>query len=465
MNSEHLIDARIHCLGIGGAGMAPLAELLAARGATVTGSDRAVTRQTGLLQGRGIAVQQGHEPAHVKDADMVVYSSAIREDNPERAWAAAHGIPQYRRARVVGDLMRRAYSVAVAGTHGKTTTTAMIGHLLAAGGMEPTVLGGGEFAGLMSNAQIGRSDLLVTEADEYDRSFLSMYPTVATVNNIEADHLDCYGTYDAIADAFVAFAARIPFYGHVIVCTDDPGVRAVLDRLPPSTLTCGTGDEARLRGTVVRMGSDGAEVRVHKDGAELGTYMLHAVGEHNVRNSLVAAAAALQCGMTFAQVAAAFPGFGGVKRRMEVIGRLADVTVIDDYAHHPTEIRATIEAARAMSFDRVVVVFQPHLYSRTRDFMEAFAASLGLADVVVVVDIYAAREEPIEGIDSQRIVERLRAAGHHEAQHVPSGRQVVDLLVPTLRAGDVVMLMGAGDINGIAGELLEGIAGAKTSRS
>jgi len=452
---------RIHCIGIGGAGMGPLAEVLHARGWTVTGSDRQRSSQSERLARLGIKVQYGHDADLVTGAEMVVYSSAIRADNPERAWAASHGVPQYRRAEILGDLTRGAWSVAVAGTHGKTTTTALVGHVLARAGLRPTVLVGGEVVGLGSNALIGGDRLLVTEADEFDRTFLALHPTVAVITNIEADHLDCYRDLAEIKDAFTAFAGRVPFYGAVVANADDPGVREVLPRIARRTVTCGLAAGAMYRAEHRRAPS-GTSVDVWQAGRKLGTFEMALVGEHNVRNALVALAAATESGATFAQFADAAPQFAGVRRRLERVGEAAGVTVIDDYAHHPTEIRASLAAARAMGFGRLVTVFQPHLYTRTRDFMDGFAESLAASDVVVVADIYAAREEPIPGVSARGIVDKLAARGHRAVHHVADGAAAVRAVLPLVRSGDAVLLMGAGDINQAAGALLAGLGHGTT---
>ncbi|MBD3240955.1 MAG: UDP-N-acetylmuramate--L-alanine ligase [Chitinivibrionales bacterium] len=456
------IRRRIHCIGIGGAGMAPLAELLCARGAHVTGSDRQDSRTTQRLREAGIEVQTGHEPQLVRDAQMVVYSSAVGVENPERAYAQHQGIPQYRRAEVLGQLMRHAFSVGVAGTHGKTTTTAMIGHLLSEAGLDPTVMV--EMPGRSSNGLIGSEDLLVTEADEYDRSFLAMYPVVAVLTNVEADHLDCYGTIDRIKDAFIEFCSHVPFYGCVVACIDDPGVCEVIERTAATVVTCATGREADYRGSWQPLSGGGALVQVDGPDGVCGAFELKLMGEHNVRNALAAAVAAMRSGVPFESIAAAMPSFGGVRRRMEVVGEAQGVRVIDDYAHHPTEVRATLRAVRGMSAGRVFTVFQPHLYSRTRDFIDAFAESLMESDMVCVVDIYAAREEPIPGVSSSAIVERVRALGHGDAAHVASCADAVEMVAPRVQAGDVVILMGAGDIGASAQPMLERIAYGSTGR-
>lgn len=446
---------RVHCIGIGGAGMAPLAELLAARGATVTGSDRQDSLTTRRLREAGIEVQVGHEPRLVTDAQLVVYSSAIGTGNPERAYAQREGIPQYRRADVLGQLMRHAFSVGVAGTHGKTTTTAMVGHVLAEAGWDPTVLV--EMPKRSSNGLIGRVDLLVTEADEYDRSFLAMYPAMATLTNVEADHLDCYGTVERIKDAFVEFCSRVPFYGCVTACIDDAGVREVIGRVAVDVVTCATDREADYRACWEPLEA-GARVTVDGPEGRCGTFELGLVGEHNVRNALAAVVTTLRMGVPFESIAAAMPSFGGVRRRMEIVGVARGVRVIDDYAHHPTEVRATLRAVRGMTSGRVVTVFQPHLYSRTRDFLDAFAESLSESDMVVIVDIYAAREEPIPGVSSAAIVERVRGLGHTDVSHAADGAQAVEMVASRVNDGDIVVLMGAGDIGQSAQVMLERIS-------
>jgi len=450
----------VHLIGIGGAGMSPLAEVLARIGCRVTGSDRERSQATARLEERGITVQYGHEPDLVTGAEMVVYSSAIRPDNPERAWARDHGVAQVRRAEIVGDVMRMGMSIAVAGTHGKTTTTSLVTHLLSCCGPAPLALVGGVMRRPAPQPQVAAGTAVVVEADEFDRSFLSMYPTVAVVTTIEEEHLDIYRDLDDIKNAFIQFVNHAPFYGMAVVCTDDTNVRSIVPFLKPRVVTCGLDAGARYRASDVRREGAVTVFTAACDGAALGTVRLPLAGAHNVRNALCALAAVVETGTPFDAAAAAMASFGGVRRRMEIAGVEKGVTVIDDYAHHPGEIRAVIAALKTMEYKRIIAVFQPHLYTRTRDFMDMFAESLMPADVIVVAPIYRSREEPIEGVSAETIVNKARAAGHGSAHYVMQADQAAPLLAPVVRPGDAVVVMGAGDIWQVCAKLLKEIAHA-----
>ncbi len=452
------LPKRVHCIGIGGAGMAPLAELLLSRGCRVTGSDRERSQRTERLERLGIEVQYGHEPRLVEDAQVVVYSSAIGPDNTERRHATARGLAQIRRAEVLGDLMRGAFSIGVSGTHGKTTTTAMVGHILTVAGMRPTLLVGGEMAETGSHAVVGGEEYVVTEADEYDRSFLALHPTLAAVTNIEEDHLDCYRDLEDIQRAFAQFVSQVPFYGAVILGIDSPAVGSIASSARGEVVTCAVDSDADYRARFELDPGGATVVTVCHGGEPLGRFELTLPGVHNVRNALTAAVVAMRAGVSFDDVCRAMPCFRGVRRRMEVVGRAAGVVVVDDYAHHPSEVRATLAGLSAMSFRRTVVIFQPHLYSRTRDFLDGFVESLAVSDVLVVVDIYAARESPIPGVSAQAIIDGVRARGHRAAHHVAHPAQAVDLVAPLVREGDVVVFMGAGDIGMSGPRLVEHLA-------
>jgi UDP-N-acetylmuramate--alanine ligase len=447
---------KIHMVGIGGAGMSPLAEVLLSRGHTVTGSDRAASDASRRLETLGIKVQYGHDPDFVKGAELLVYSSAVKDDNPERKYAVDNGIPEIRRAEVLGDIMRSNFTICVAGTHGKTTTTSLIGTVLTDAKMSPTVLVGGMLRSVGSHAIVGDGGVVVAEADEYDRSFLAMYPTMAVITNIEADHLDCYADLDEIKDAFVEFTDRVPFDGAVIACIDDEGVRSVLPRIRRSLFTYGTDSKADFRAVNIKFNGGRTDFSVvYKRGLEIGHVSIGIPGMHNVMNTLAALAVATETDIRFSVAADSVSNFLGVKRRFEVVGCMSGVTVVDDYAHHPGEISATMAAARSRGYKRVAVVFQPHLYSRTRDFMEQFARSLSVADVVVVTDIYKAREQPIPGVNAEDIVGKIKTInGTVDAYYVKDKGDVSDVLRGKVHSGDVLILMGAGDIWEIAKDFI-----------
>lgn len=441
---------RVHLVGIGGVGMSALAEVLHDRGYGVSGSDRQRTPLTRCLERRGIAVQVGHEPQLVRTVDLLVYSSAIRPENAERRYARGHGITEIRRAEMVARLMREATSVGVAGTHGKTTTTALVTHVLVAAGLRPTGLVGGVLCGRESCALLGRPDLLVVEADEFDRSFLAMQPSHAIITNIDADHLECYGDIDELTRAFVAFADSVGSSGVVFVCADDPRAAGAAACIGAPVVTYGLTANADLRARRPVLDARSSGFDVCRGGSTLGRVELPLPGLHNVRNALAAFCAAERLGVDVGEVRAALATFPGLKRRFEVVGACHGATVIDDYAHHPREVSATLAAARVGEPRRVIAVFQPHLYSRTRDLCDEFAASLMQADVVVVCGVYGSREDPIPGVTGETIVRALRAQGHGNAHYIEQAAAVPERLAPVLRPGDSVVVMGAGDIGQVA---------------
>jgi UDP-N-acetylmuramate--alanine ligase len=354
--------------------------------------------------------------------------------------------------------MRAYTAVCVAGTHGKTTTTSLIGAVFAGANVRPTVLVGGTLRTQGAPLVIGDSGIMVAEADEYDRSFLAMYPAVAVITNIEADHLDCYKDLDDIKNAFVAFTGRVPFYGSVVCCGDDPGVRDIIPRIKRKCVIYGLMKGADYTARAITFESGRATFEAVRNGAPLGVATLSIPGMHNVVNSLAAIAVATEMGIPFDLAADALNTFGGVKRRFEVVGRGRGVSVIDDYAHHPGEISATLDAAKRSGFKRIFAVFQPHLFSRTRDFMDAFAGSLSVADVVTVTDIYKAREEPIAGVTAATIVKKLRDLGHRDAHYCSRKEDIAGSLVSRLADGDAVVVMGAGDITETAAQIAEALS-------
>lgn len=446
-------------IGIGGAGMSPIAELLHHCGHIVTGSDRVKSALTERLEHLGIRVQYDHIPALVKGAQIVVYSSAVPKTSDERVFAYEKGIQQIRRAELLGDLMRSYNTVCVCGTHGKTTTTSLIGTILHEAQLEPTVLVGGTLSSTQSPLLIGNSRIMVAEADEYDRSFLAMYPTIAVITNIDADHLDCYTDIQAIKNAFKTFTERLPFYGLVIACSDDANVREVVAQVKTTVFTYGIGGDADYRAGNITYHHGLPRFTVWYQGKELGSVALAVPGLHNIRNALAALAIAREEGVDFASIAESLKNYKGVKRRFEIVATVNGITVVDDYAHHPREIQATLEAARAGDYTRIVAVFQPHLYSRTRDFLKEFAATLAQADKVIVTSIYKSREEPIPGVSATALCAEISACGKAEVSYVEDYTAIPELLQHQLHAGDLVLFMGAGNINESAFRLVEVLHG------
>ncbi len=447
----------LHFIGIGGAGMSPLAEVLFRMGHRTSGSDRERSATTDRLRDLGIGVQIGHEPDLVRSADMVVFSSAVPKDNPEMVFALNNNIPIARRAEMLGELMREKLSIGVSGTHGKTTTTGLVSEIFMYAGKDPTVLVGGVLRKLGTNGRFGNGDVLIAEADEYDRSFLCMNPSVAIVTNIEADHLDCYRDYEDIRNSFVQYVRKLPSYGTLIACADDAGAGSLCGETDATTITYGIGENAQYRADDIRDHDDGVEFTVLKRGKTFGRVNLPLSGLHNVRNATAAIAVSLELGLDFQTIAEALMRFEGVSRRFEILAVERGITIVDDYAHHPSEVRATLEAARRKGYKKVVAVFQPHLYSRTRDFAPEFAAALKLADKAIVTGIYQSREQPIPGVTGNTIVEKAQEPPRSDCTYVENMYEVSRRLAPELAEGDAVLLMGAGDIWKIGSGLREEI--------
>jgi len=451
---------RVHFVGIGGIGMSGIAELLANLGYVVSGSDTRRTEVTARLeQALGVAVFTGHAADHVGGADVVVYSSAVRPDNPEVVAARQRGIPVVPRAEMLAELMRLRFSVAVAGSHGKTSTTSMVALVLERAGLDPTAVIGGRLRVFGSNARLGQGDYMVAEADESDRSFLMLWPSVAIVTNIDDEHMETYGSLADLQQAFVDFANKVPFYGAVVACADDPNVRTILPCITRRVVTYGLDNpEASVCATGVELGAFGGRCVVHRrtpDATQtLGTLELVVPGRHNLQNALAAVAVGEHVGLGFAGVAAALAGFQGAERRFERCGDVEGVLVVDDYGHHPTEIAAVIAAARATFDRRLVVAFQPHRYSRTAHLMDAFGPALRGAAEIVLTDIYAAGEEPIAGVTMERLGESIRSAAGVPVHLARTLDEVVDTLVTIARRGDLVITLGAGSIGSVPTRLL-----------
>jgi UDP-N-acetylmuramate--alanine ligase len=453
---------RIHFIGIGGIGMSGIAEILLTMGYAVSGSDLRRSATTERLVGLGARVFEGHAAANAAASDVVVTSSAVSRDNPEVVEARARKIPVIQRAEMLAELMRLKYGIAVAGMHGKTTTTSMIAAVLAGGGLDPTVVVGGRVDSLGSNARLGNSQYLVAEADESDRSFLKLSHVLGVVTNLDREHMDCYSDMADVEGAFLEFMDRVPFYGATTACIDNELLRAVLPRVRRKVYTYGLSEDADFRVEMMTR-EDGSHARfeVNYKGLVMGPFRLHVPGKHNVLNAAAAVAVGVQLGVAPEQIALGLDSFRGVDRRFQIKGVERGVTVVDDYGHHPTEILATLQAARECGYKRVLVLFQPHRYTRTRDLMTEFAGAFGDADVVQVLDIYAASEEPIEGIDSKALVRAIGGKGVGYAGPVHAG---VEALVREAKEGDVVLTLGAGSVSQAAGMILENLrAGVRVS--
>jgi UDP-N-acetylmuramate--alanine ligase len=439
---------KLHFIGIGGIGMSGIAEILLDQGFTVTGSDQAANENTERLHSLGAQISVGHNAKNVgTDVDVLVYSSAVSPDNPELVEAQKRNIPAIRRAEMLAEVMRLKYGIGIAGTHGKTTTTSMVSLVLIEGGIDPTVIVGGRLRGLAgSNARLGQGEFIVVEADEFDRSFLSITPTIAVLTTLETDHLDCYRDLEDIKAAFIQFAGRVPFYGFVVLCLDEPALQEIIPKLKKKITTYGFNQQADLQAVNIVHHENTSRFLVVHEGKDLGEITLGIPGKHNIQNALAAIAVGLQLSVPFEKVKAGIQKFTGVFRRWEQKAEIDGVTVIDDYAHHPTEIRATLAGAKAGWRRRVVCVFQPHLYSRTRDFYDEFGRSFFNADVLVVTDVYPAREEPIQGVNGELVANAAKDFGHKQVFYVPEKKDLPEFLFKMKRRGDIIITMGAGDI-------------------
>jgi UDP-N-acetylmuramate--alanine ligase len=452
--------SRIHFVGIGGAGMSGIAEILCNYEEAhlhVSGCDLSAGEATAHLRELGIDVKKGHSPEHLEGVEMVVISSAVSEENEEVREARRRGIPVVRRAEILGELMRLRYGIAVAGTHGKTTTTSLVGTLLTEAGLDPTVIVGGRLRLLGTGARLGRSQYMVAEADEFDRSFLRLTPVIAVITTIDRDHLDTYRDMEDIQEAFVTFASRAPFFGRVIVCLDDANVRQILPRIADRRiLTYGFTPQAELSAVDLQPRQGGTRFSVRWREGLLGEIDLPMPGRHNVLNALATVGVGLSLRVPFHIIANAIGGFTGVHRRFELLGDWRGAAVIDDYAHHPTEVAATLEAARqSYPRGRVLAVFQPHLFSRTLDQAEAFGNALLGADLAVVNDVYPSREQPIPGVTGELVVEAARRSGHRNVSYCPSWKDAPAILAENVREGDVIVTLGAGDVNRLGKQLVE----------
>ena len=437
---------KVHFVGIGGIGMSGIAEILLNQGFEISGSDRALTDITDRLEKLGIKIYEGHKPENLKDVDVLVYSSAVTTDNPEVKAAIERKIPIIKRSEMLAETMRMKYGIGIAGTHGKTTTTSMVGLTLTEGGIDPTIIVGGKLSGLGgTNARLGNGEFIVVEADEFDRTFLKLTPAIAALTTLEREHLDTYKDLDDLKSAFVEFANKVPFYGFVVLCMDEPALQDLIPSINKKIFTYGLTTQADIRAVDISHNQFTSSFTVKYKEIELGKINLKIPGVHNVKNSLVAVCIAKELGIEFTVIKKALESFTGVYRRFEVKYN-NKYLVIDDYAHHPTETSATLAGIRAGWDRRLVVVFQPHLYSRTRDFFLEFGRSFLNSDVFICTDVYPAREEPIEGITGEIIVNAAQKFGHKNAHYVQDKKMVPEFLDRIKKENDIIVTMGAGDI-------------------
>ncbi|HET6676179.1 MAG TPA: UDP-N-acetylmuramate--L-alanine ligase [Nitrospiraceae bacterium] len=440
----------IHLVGIGGSGMSGIAEVLLTLGYKVSGSDLSASETTRRLEELGGRIAIGHQESNIGEAQVVVISSAVSAANPEVVAAKAKQVPVIPRAEMLAELMRLKYGVAIAGAHGKTTTTSMVANVLAQGGLDPTMVIGGKVNALGSHARLGRGDLLVAEADESDGSFLRLSPTIVAVTNIDREHLEHYGTMDRLNESFLEFINKVPFYGLAVLCADDERLRALLPRVVKRYHTYGlheqAGSSVDFRATDVNLRQWGSEFRAHFRGRNLGPFRLAIPGVHNVSNALIAIAIGLELDVPVDLIRKGLAAFSGVERRFHLRGEKAGIMIVDDYGHHPTEIRATLAAAKQGWDRRLVVLFQPHRYSRTRDLADEFAHAFDQADLLYVTDIYAAGEQPLPGVSGQALADAVRGAGQAVVTYVPRKESLPDQVLPALKSGDLVLTLGAGDI-------------------
>ena len=437
---------KIHFVGIGGIGMSGIAEILLNQGFEVSGSDLNLTEVTKRLTELGAKIYEGHSSENVRDADVLVYSSAVVRDNPEVRAAADKNIPIIKRAEMLAETMRMKYGIGIAGTHGKTTTTSMVGLTLTEGGIDPTIIVGGKLSGLGgTNARLGNGEFIVVEADEFDRTFLKLTPTIAAITTLESEHLDTYKDLDDIKTAFIEFANKVPFYGFVVLCLDETALQDIIPQINKTIFTYGTTAQADVRAIDIEHEGFSCQYTVIYKGNELGRIKLNIPGDHYVKNSLVAITIGMELGIDFKIIKKALEKFTGVYRRFETKYR-NDVLVLDDYAHHPTETTVTLAGIRAAWDRRLVVVFQPHLYSRTKDFYQDFGKSFLNSDVFICTDIYPAREKPIEGISGEMIANITKKLGHKNVHYIADKNEIPYKLMQLKKKDDIIITMGAGDI-------------------
>jgi UDP-N-acetylmuramate--alanine ligase len=437
---------KLHFVGIGGIGMSSIAEILLNQGFEISGSDRSLSDITRRLNTLGVKVYEGHSAENLKDADVLVYSSAVTLDNPEVMAAVEKKIPVIKRSEMLAEVMRMKYGIGIAGTHGKTTTTSMVGLTLTEGGIDPTIIVGGKLSGLGgTNARLGNGEFIVVEADEFDRTFLKLTPTIAALTTLESEHLDTYKDLNDIKSAFIEFANKVPFYGFVILCLDEEALQDIIPHINKKIITYGLTTQADLRAVDISFSETSSSYSVKYRGENLGRINLKIPGIHNIKNSLVAVCIGVELGIDFSIIKKSLEAFSGVFRRFEIKYN-QELLVVDDYAHHPTETSATLSAIRSGWSRRLVAVFQPHLYTRTNNFFQEFGRSFLNSDVFICTDVYPAREEPIPGVSGELITEATKKFGHRNVIYVKDKKDIPSRLMEIKKDGDIIITMGAGDL-------------------
>ncbi|MGC9314429.1 MAG: UDP-N-acetylmuramate--L-alanine ligase [bacterium] len=445
----------LHFVGIGGSGMCGIAEVLLNLGFKITGSDLRETDITRRLSDLGAKISIGHSAENIGDTDVVVISSAVTKDNIEVKTAEERGIPIIRRSEMLAELMRMKFGIAIAGTHGKSTTSSIVGEMLSHGSLDPTVIVGGIVRSLGTGAVVGKSEYLVVEADEFDRSFLKLIPTIAVVTTLEAEHMECYKDMDDLRSAFVEFMNKVPFFGAVILCLDETSLQELLPRIERRVITYGLSTQSDLRATRIHFDKNNTRFEVNSRSFSYGEVEVELVGMHNVRNVLAAIAVGLELGIDFDTIREGLSKFHGVRRRFDKIGEAGGILIIDDFGHHPTEILVTLQGAR-LGYDRpIIAVFQPHLFTRTRNFASEFGQAFLHSDKLIVTDIYPSRESPIPGVTGELVVKAARDYGHRDAHWVPNMEDVPKRLMEMVKPGDMVITFGAGDIHKVGKEYLK----------
>ncbi len=437
---------KIHFVGIGGIGMSSIAELLHNQGLTISGSDMKKSEITQHLEDIGISIVEGHAPENIGEVDVVVRSSAVKDDNLEVITAKKLRIPVIRRAEMLAEITRMSFSIGIAGTHGKTTTTSMVGIMLEKAKLEPTIIVGGKVKNFGSNNLMGSGKYIVVEADEYDHSFLTLSPIIAGITNIDADHLDCYRNLDDIKSAFMTYVDKVPFFGSVIACLDDKGVQSVLPEISKNVITYGFSKQADVRAENIEMINFTSSYDLIYKSYKMGRIKLQVTGKHNILNSLMACSVGLELDIPFNMIQEGLYEYKGVYRRFENKGTYKGISFFDDYAHHPTEIMATLDGFRDSTNRRIVVLFQPHLYSRTRDFAEEFGRAFFSCDKLLIAPIYPARELPIEGVTGELIADEARHSGHKNVTYIENEEEIINKVLDTLEEDDIFITMGAGRI-------------------
>ena len=438
---------KVYFVGIGGIGMSGIAELLLNLEFQVSGSDMNENDNVERLKSLGVDIKIGHDPANLTDADVLVYSSAVSLENPEIIKARQKGIPVIRRAEMLGELINvKETSIAVGGTHGKTTTSSMIGAVLSHAKMDPTLVVGGLVQNLDTNSKLGSGDIIIVEADEFDRSFLALKPTIGIITNIELEHTDCYEDLEDLQNAFLQFCQSVPFYGEVILCADSPAVQEILPKIERPMTTYGRSRDAAYRAENLRFDENSSTYSVFRTEENLGDIQLNVPGEHNVLNSLAAVVLGLEMGLSFQMIQKGISTYQGVRRRFEIKGIHNDIMVVDDYAHHPSEVSATLGAAKSGWDHRIIAIFQPHLFTRTRDFYKDFALAFQQSDILIVTDIYPAREEPLKGITAKIIVDEAEKLGHGHIEFIANQNNIPTRLKDISQPNDMIITMGAGNI-------------------